>query len=220
LVVDGQETASSTVPAGKDWLAQVAPPSVVVRISPPALVPSEFVLSPTATQSVADGQETPSRGKALGAGRFTQVCPPSEVVRMTWELEPIAMQLVGVEQETSWRPPVGAGWLDQVFPSLLVVTMASSPTATQFLDLHEVPVSGPVPGGTFWLTQLLPPSVVATISGGDPAIDDPVPRFDAATQTETVGHETADKSCSAAFGTLRLTHVLPPSVVVKITGPA
>src|SRR5947209_4086432 len=92
------------------WDAQVRPPSLLLRIAPPA---------PTATQSwLVDGQLTAFRSELVPEDRGLQLDPPS-LVEMIVPAAPTATQLLAAAQLMPFRSlPWGLGLSHRTEPSL------------------------------------------------------------------------------------------------------
>lgn len=167
--------ASGGVPAGRDSLSQLTPPSLVAVITPSVPVGSE----PAAQQSVAEAHDTPMSGPApLGAFSAFQIAPWSVVASTSPEpelLPPVATQVELDEHEMAKSAPdeTGRTSVDQVTPSVVstttgasdscvAVSVRSTPSAKQVVsEVHEIEVSSALLLGAVSRVQLLPPSSVS-----------------------------------------------------------
>ena len=141
--------------------------------------------APTATQVVVEGQEIP-KASSESAGMFSavQFAPPFVVVTTA-----------AVSSAEGAAAPLHA------------------PTALHaVVEGHEIPVSCTRPGGRLWSVQLMPPFVVAAITGR--LLGAPVPTT---VHVVAEGHEIAS-ICPMPAGAVSVVQFVPP-LVVTMTSP-
>lgn len=192
------ETPDGKLPVGVDQVVRLP-----VEKEP---APPEFEI-PTATQFVVFAHDIDLRAIAGSVLSNVQLVPSCVATTDGVPLRtPTATQTVDDVHETlaSEARPVGDTCGDQDVPSVVFRMVEPPPTAVHTVaKTHEIPV---VRNEESSMLQVVPPSSLARIPGLPPA-----------KQTESVGHDTAERPTTPA-GMSTVVQVVPPSSEATIEG--